>query len=118
VQPEPHPTFTAQPPPTPARPQTPIKDTSLTASSHPSQSSASTQSTLSTPSTSSSLSSLTAPSSPNRPPKRRCQEAELEDPCIELKRQCPPSRQPLLRAVVEPSLYVLNSFYQYCLKWL
>jgi hypothetical protein len=50
--------------------------------------------TLITPSTSSSPSSLAAPSSPNRPPKRRRQEAELEDSCTEPKRECPPSRHP------------------------
>ncbi|KAJ2916709.1 hypothetical protein MD484_g3713, partial [Candolleomyces efflorescens] len=111
----------AEPSPTPARPETPVKAASSTSDSpRPLKSPVSTRSTIVEPSSSSfpSSESLTTPCSPSRPPKRRCQEAELEDSCIELKRKCPPTRQPLLRSVVDPSIQILSSFYQYCLQWL
>ncbi|KAJ2925054.1 hypothetical protein H1R20_g12037, partial [Candolleomyces eurysporus] len=97
-----------------ARPHTPVKCGSLTPLSQSIFPSVSTRSTPVTPA-SSNASSFAAPPTPTQRPKRRCQEAELEDPYIEVKRKCPPSRRPL-RTVVEPSLYVLKSLYQYCFK--
>jgi hypothetical protein len=90
----------------------------LTPSFQPTSSVGSTQSTPVTHSTSFNLLSVGAPSTPARLPKRRVQEAELEDLGIEIKRKCPPSRHWPLRTVVEPSLYVLDSLIQYCRKWL
>ncbi|RXW17057.1 hypothetical protein EST38_g8800 [Candolleomyces aberdarensis] len=101
--------------PTSTLTHTPVERVSLTPLPQPTLPSVSNQSTPVKPT--SSTSSFAAPPTPTRRPKRRCQEAELEDSCIEVKRKCPPSRRPL-RTVVEPSLYVLNSLYQYCLKWI
>ncbi|KAJ2916708.1 hypothetical protein MD484_g3714, partial [Candolleomyces efflorescens] len=95
-----------QPSSKPFLPQTPADCVPPTPPSQPSQSSASTQSSLITPSASSGQPgpSLAVSSSQPRPLKRRCQDAELEDSCIEVKRECPPTRQPLSRMVVEQSL--------------
>ncbi|RXW17576.1 hypothetical protein EST38_g8278 [Candolleomyces aberdarensis] len=70
------------------------------------------------PSTPSLSSSLAQPPSPSRSPKRRFDEAELDEPDSQTdkKRSCPPSRRPL-RAVWDPTLQVLNSMYEYCIKW-
>ncbi|RXW17052.1 hypothetical protein EST38_g8801 [Candolleomyces aberdarensis] len=76
----------------------------------------SSQSTLTSPCETLKTSPLTHPS-PSRSSKRRSEEAELDESPADVKRACPPSRRPL-RAVIDPTLHVLSSVYQYCIKWL
>ncbi|KAJ2919984.1 hypothetical protein MD484_g501, partial [Candolleomyces efflorescens] len=53
----------------------------------------------------------------SRSSKRSFEEAELEEPPVNVKRTCPPSRRSL-RAIVDPTLHVFSFVYRYCTKWL
>ena len=52
----------------------------------------------------------------SRSSKRSVEEAELDEPPVDVKRACPPSRRSL-RAVVDPTLHVFGFVYRYCTKW-
>ncbi|RXW18934.1 hypothetical protein EST38_g6940 [Candolleomyces aberdarensis] len=79
-------------------------------------SSPSDQSTLTAPCDTPKLMPLTQPI-PSRSPKRCSKAAGLDESPADVKRACPPNRRSL-GAVVDPTLHVFNSVYEYCIKWL
>jgi hypothetical protein len=84
--------------------------------SSPSSSSDASSSAL--PSTPPQPSSIAPSSTPSRSPKRRFDDAELDDFGTGSKRACPSSRRGPLRVVFDPTLQVINSVYEYCIRWL
>ncbi|RXW12794.1 hypothetical protein EST38_g13062 [Candolleomyces aberdarensis] len=49
--------------------------------------------------------------------KRRFEDAELDAYPTDSKRACPPSRRPL-KLVMDPASHIINSLYEFCIRWL